>query len=256
MKLLDRCLNLVIPGRHVCSVCEQNVRKFHPIPSYFRKNLVKYGSVADFSRYETLNYKDYSCPGCGASDRDRLYALYLKQRFPKTSVQDQITFIDFAPSASLARFIRSIKGIHYRSADISMDGVDDHVDLMDLHIYPDRYCDFFLCSHILEHVPDDLLALKELFRILKPGGEGILMVPLVISDSEIVEDPGETREADRWRRFGQGDHIRLYSKKGYLKRLQESGFLVKELGVDFFGAEQFDTAAITRQSVLYIVTRH
>jgi SAM-dependent methyltransferase len=245
----------IMTGRHVCPVCEQNVRKFRPIPSYYRKNLSKYGGCNDFSQYETLNYTDYSCPRCGASDRDRLYALYLNRRFPDRSAQSQITFIDFAPSVPLASFIRSIKGILYRSADISIEGVDDHVDLMDLHIYPDNFCDLFLCSHVLEHVPDDCLAMKELFRILKPGGEGILMVPLVLSDNEIDEDSGETREAERWRRFGQGDHIRLYSKKGYLDRVHKSGFLVKELGVDFFGAEQFYIAAITKQSVLYIVTK-
>ncbi|MDA8414375.1 MAG: class I SAM-dependent methyltransferase [Desulfobacteraceae bacterium] len=256
MKLLDWFLDKVITGHFVCPVCQQVVRKFRPIPSYYLKNLTKYGGSTDFSRYETLNYKEYSCPDCGASDRDRLYALYLKLKFQDSSAQEQFTFIDFAPSGSLARIIRPIKGIIYRSADISMDGVDDQVDLMDLHIYPDRFCDFFICSHVLEHVPDDHLALKELYRILKPGGEGILMVPLVLSDVDIDEDPEETREAERWRRFGQGDHIRLYSKKGYLNRLHESGFQVKELGVDFFGSDQFDTAAITKQSMLYVVTKN
>lgn len=55
MKLFDWVLDRVIPGRRACPVCEQIVRKFRPIPDYYRKNLVKYGGCADFPRYETLN---------------------------------------------------------------------------------------------------------------------------------------------------------------------------------------------------------
>jgi SAM-dependent methyltransferase len=256
MKIVDRLVSLFVAGRCWCPVCEKKVRRFLPLSSHYRKNLIKYGGDADFSHYETLNWRNYSCPHCGASDRDRLYALYIKNKFISSSMTDEMSFVDFAPSAPLARLVRSITGICYRSADIAMKDVDDCVDLMDLHIYPDQFCDFFLCSHVLEHVPDDRRAMRELFRILKPGGEGILMVPIVLTAGAVDEDPDEMRESERWRRFGQDDHIRKYTKKGFLERLKESGFLVKELGVDFFGIHQFDQAAITPQSVLYVVSKH
>ena len=37
--------------------------------------------------------------------------------------------------------------------------------------------DFILCNHVLEHVPNDYKALKELYRILKHSGLAIITVP-------------------------------------------------------------------------------
>ena len=76
-----------------------------------------------------------------------------------------------------------------------MENVDDKVDITDMTIYPDNHFDFFICSHMLEHVFDDRKALRELYRILKWGGQGILVVPIVLSIDEIDEDPSVTTSA-------------------------------------------------------------
>ena len=47
-----------------------------------------------------------------------------------------------------------------------MAGVDDVVDITDMPMYADGSFDFFICSHVLEHVSDDRRALNELYRIL------------------------------------------------------------------------------------------
>ena len=49
-------------------------------------------------------------------------------------------------------------------------------------------------------------------------------MPIVLSiDDEIDEDPSVTDVAERWRRFGQDDHVRLYSKQGLLKKGRRGG---------------------------------
>jgi SAM-dependent methyltransferase len=206
---------------------------------------------------ETINLREYSCPFCGATDRDRLYALYLDDLLAKDYGSKGIQMVDFAPVRCLSAYIRS-KLCHrpglYRTADLFDPNVDDRVDLMDMRIYRDGQFDFFICSHILEHVADDRKALRELFRITKPGGSGIVMVPVALDLKELDEDPSVTDEAERWRRFGQNDHVRLYSKKGLLERTRQAGFSVAELGAAQFGAEKFDQLAILRGSVLYIAT--
>ncbi len=81
------------------------------------------------------------------------------------------------------------------------------------------------------------------------------MVPIVLSLDEIDEDPSVTDVGERWRRFGQDDHVRMYSKKGFLSRMRQAGFNVHQLGREHFGRDTFETYGITDQSVLYIVEK-
>ena len=104
-----------------------------------------------------------------------------------------------------------------------IEGVDDVVDITDMQMYADGSFDFFLCSHILEHVADDSQALRELYRILTPGGRGILMTP-VMPEGRFDEDSSVTDEGERWRRFAQGDHVRLYDRSTLCSRIVQSGF--------------------------------
>ena len=244
---------------HRCPVCNSRVVEFEPLPRFYAENLEKYGWPFAAEEAETCNHLGYSCPYCQASDRDRLYALYLRDRLFGTPSSVAIEIVDFAPSPPLSDFIRkqirrAPGPIHYRTADAFAEQVDDTVDIMDLP-YRDGQFDFFLCSHVLEHVHDDRKSLSELFRILKPGGQGILMVPIILSLSEIDEDPGVTDEGERWRRFGQFDHVRLYSRNGFIERVRAAKFIIHEYGVDYFGAESFHRSGISTQSILYVVEK-
>jgi len=243
-------------AKYRCSVCNSRVNAFQPLSEYFTGNLEKYGWPYKGEDAETCNVGAYACPSCQASDRDRLYALYLQDYLTRLQVEGPIKIVDFAPSPPLSRFIRKLRpDLSYRTADLFAEGVDDRVDITELRPYEDNRFDFFICSHVLEHVPNDRKALGELYRILKPGGRGILMVPISLSLAEIDEDPAVIDEGERWRRFGQDDHVRLYSKKGFVERVREAGFLVHECGRQFFGEEPFTRSGITNQSVLYVVEK-
>ena len=246
----------LINAKHYCPVCESTVMSFLPLPEFFRENQEKYGFPYQTKDAETCNEAAYLCPACGASDRDRLYALFLGDHIAKLESGAQI--VDFAPSEALSAFIRRAiegKDIRYRTADLLAENVDDRVDIADLRTYENGQFAFFICSHVLEHVPDDRKALRELHRILKPGGKGILMVPIILGLDAIDEDPEVRDEGERWRRFGQGDHVRLYSKRGFLDRVREAGFQVRELGQQSFSSQSFTTTGITPQSILYIVEK-
>lgn len=245
----------LINARHHCPVCDARVISFLPLPEFFRENQERYGFPFADSDAETCNTGAYLCPSCEASDRDRLYAIYLSDHLKSLSRGE---IVDFGPSAPLSAFIRRLiedRNIAYRTADLHTENADDRVDITDLRSYEDDRFDCFICSHVLEHVPDDRKALRELYRILKPGGKAILMVPIILSLDRIDEDPSVTDASERWRRFGQDDHIRLYSKSGFLERVREAGFRVHELGREFFGEEVFERAGISPQSVLYVVEK-
>lgn len=251
----------LINARHYCPVCESRVISFLRLPEFYRENYQKYGFPFKTNEAETCNEMAYLCPWCGASDRDRLYALFIADYIAKLESPTPVHIVDFAPSEPLSAFIRRVvessrKDIRYRTADLLAENVDDQVDIADLRSYESEHFTFFICSHVLEHVPDDRKALRELHRILKPGGKGILMVPIILTIDQIDEDPRVTDEGERWRRFGQNDHVRLYSKSGFLERVREAGFAVHELGKEFFSEERFKQTGITNQSVLYIVEKN
>jgi len=250
----------LINARHFCPVCESKVASFLPLPDFFRENQQKYGFPFQTKDAETCNEAAYLCPSCGASDRDRLCALFLGEYVANLESSVPVHIVDFAPSEPLSAFIRRIikssgKDIRYRTADLLAENVDDRVDITDLRSYENGQFTFFICSHVLEHVPDDGKALRELHRVLKPGGSGILMVPIILGLEQIDEDPEVREEGERWRRFGQYDHVRLYSKSGFLERVREAGFEVGELGKEFFGEDLFNRAGISSPSVLYVVEK-
>ena len=245
-------------GSYHCNICDHRVFRYLPLSA------VHPGTVANKEKngfrhtQETFNEQEYACPFCGATDHDRFYALYLDELLAMDRWAKGIRIVDFAPVRCLSALIRKKLQKHpgtYRTADLFDPEVDDKVDLMDMAIYNDGQFDFFICSHVLEHVADDRKALRELFRILAPGGSGILMVPIALDVDVVDEDPTVTDEAERWRRFGQHDHVRLYSKQGFVERIRQAGFDVTELGGDHFGSEKLAPLAVLRDSVLYVVSR-
>ena len=233
-----------------CIFCKSG-NDFTSIESSLGVSLKNYKFPYSLSDFETLSYKNYECPNCSSSDRDRLYRLYI-DRFQNFSKKTKI--LDFAPSQLMSTYLRK-KSSNYRTADLLIDGVDDQVDITNMTIYKDNAFDFFVCSHILEHVDSDTKALAELHRILKPNGQGILMTPVIDKKGIHDEDPSVTDEKERWRRFAQGDHVRLYEKGVFLKRVKDAGFTIKEYGFMQLGLKNFIENGITLKSKLYIVTK-
>lgn len=252
-KLAMACVR---PGkdRTFCPICDMSNMTFVPLPDYFRVSAKEHG-YKYFGRGEMIALDTYSCPNCGASDRERIYAYWLKEKIKYGKFSRLHKMIHFAPEQALSNFIRKIDAFEdYQTADLMMEGVDHKVDLMDLPFADDSY-DFFICSHVLEHIPDDNKAIRELFRITRPGGCGILMAPIVIDLTETLEDTTANSDSDRWRLFGQFDHVRIYAHDDYVQRIVNGGFLVEQLGCADFGAEIFSKIGLKETSILYIVTK-
>lgn len=245
-----------ISGQYYCPVCKQNVVRFSPLPITFDMMLEKCHYIHPRHSDEMMNTHAYSCPKCGAQDRERVYAMYLSKEFSKMGKTGRTySFLDFAPSPSLSKFIKQHSFIRYRSADFYMKGVDDKVDITDLHIYESNSFDIILCSHVLEHVEQDVKAMKELYRVLNKDGFAIIVVPINLGLKEDFEDPTKTSESDRWKYFGQNDHVRVYSKKGFISKLESVGFQVHQYGGDFFGMAEFERCGVHPRSILYVVTK-
>jgi predicted SAM-dependent methyltransferase len=229
---------------------------FLPLPKQFKNKIFIKNQIFSYLNAETLNHKAYTCPKCSASDRERLYALFINEYLLVSSNAHDIMIVHFAPENALQKFIKKHSFRLYKTADLFMENVDDQVDLTKLNIYSENYFDFFICSHILEHISDDKKAVSELFRILKPNGKGILMVPILLGLEKTYEDFSITSEKGKLRHFGQEDHVRAYSKYDYINMLSDIGFKVIEFNVNDFSDEKFQSVGINKNSTLYIVEKN
>ena len=115
---------------------------------------------------------------------------------------------------------------------------------------PDASFDLVYCSHVLEHVNDDQQALREFWRVLKPGGIAVILVPIIADTT--FEDLSVTNPAERERLFGQEDHVRRYGPD-VIDRLRSAGFQVQALhGSDIVTTAQAQRADIDLWEPLFL----
>jgi SAM-dependent methyltransferase len=233
----------------------EGVARFEPLHPTFRKQCLRYG-FPYFSEAETLNEAEYMCPRCGAFDRTRLHVLFLDEVLAELPQQRPLRLLHVAPEIGFERWLARQPQVERVTMNVSHGAADLQVDLCAMPQVRSASFDFFICSHVLEHVADDRAAMAELHRVLVPGGWGIAMVPLYPGRVHVTdEDPGERSQEERIRRFGKDDHVRLYAKADFLTRLAQAGFSVDQLGDGHFGAQAFASCGIAPGSVLYVVRK-
>jgi SAM-dependent methyltransferase len=163
-----------------------------------------------------------ACPRCDSRERQRLLHLYLRER--TNLFQDRLRVLHIAPEDCLQPILRHSRNLEYLSADVSPGSAMVSMDIMHMS-FANASFDVILCSHVLEHVADDRRAMRELHRVLKPGGWAILQVPVDPARAQTFEDPSVSSPEERARLFGQSDHVRVYGRD-YEMRLREAGFAV------------------------------
>jgi SAM-dependent methyltransferase len=134
--------------------------------------------------------------------------------------------LHIAPEIQFEKRLRKKIGCGYVTADLFDKNVDIRVDITDIP-YRDDYFDFVYCSHVLEHIPDDRKAIREIKRVLSDVGFAVIMVPINVKKT--FEDPTVVDPNERLRLFGQKDHVRRYGPD-FRDRLLDEGFLVDEFG--------------------------
>jgi SAM-dependent methyltransferase len=188
-------------GAFACPVCERAVKAFVP----------------------HRGRQDARCPHCSSLERHRAIWLYLDQVSDLRSRRGRL--LHFAPEGGIRERLAALPGLTYTTCDIAPGRAELTIDAQDIDL-PSGSVDVVLCAHVLEHVPDDRLAMRELRRILASDGWAILQVPIVLDKTD--EEPTLTDVAERLRRFGQEDHVRAYGPD-YYERLAEAGFSIDQI---------------------------
>ena len=156
-------------------------------------------------------YRYALCPRCHSTDRERLVYWYIINKTKILNSSKNIRLSHIAPEKNLQKILKSFSHIKYISGDLNPLVANRKIDITNINFGND-YFDFIICNHVLEHVQDDRKAMSELFRVLKPGGEAILQVPISKYNKETFEDFSIILSEEREKYFGQKDHVRIYGK--------------------------------------------
>ncbi len=227
---------LLYKGNNVtCPVCERNFSKF-----------LSYGS-------EVTHRENVLCPYDLTLERHRLMWLYLKNE-SNFFTADKLNVLHIAPEQCFHKTFKAQSNLDYLTGDLLSPIADMHFDLHSIPLEDNRF-DVFFCNHVLEHVDDALQCMRELHRVMKPGGWGIMQVPQDMTREVTYEDPTIVTPEDREKHYWQYDHVRLFGRD-YPEWLKKAGFEVKEyIPAEHFSDEQIDRYRLMRKEILYIVSK-
>ncbi|MDX1544009.1 MAG: methyltransferase domain-containing protein [Christiangramia sp.] len=182
-----------------------------------------------FRKFLPYGYEDQRenvlSPSSLSLERHRLLWLYLKNETAFFS--RDLKVLHFAPEQAFYKRFRKLSNLDYTTTDLNSPLADVKADICDLPFENESF-DFILCNHVLEHIPDDRKAMKELYRVLKKGGTAILQIPQDLNREKTFQDDSITDPRERARIFGQYDHVRVYGRD-YFDKLRQIGFEVEEV---------------------------
>lgn len=197
---------------------------------------------ATLKSFIELEKGDLLCPKCGSLPRTRrLYQLLNSYQLLYGKL------LHFSPPLCLYKIFTNAKDFTYISSDFENEFIaNQHYDLTNITVANNSF-DTIIAYHILEHIEADQKAMKELYRILKKGGKGLIQTPFkegTIYENKMIQSPEE-----RLLHFGQKDHVRIYSVAALENRLMSIGFEVKrlvfnELASNFYGFKTEETVLL------------
>lgn len=192
------------------------------------------GNFITFLPFGLVKRANALCPKCGSLERHRLHWHFMINRTSLLGSSTRLKLLHVAPEAIFYnQFNGNPKFDYVPCAKFGEGYIDEYpantinVDITNIQ-FEDNSFDVIYSSHVLEHVPDDVAAMKEFHRILKPGGWAMLQVPLDSNLAETYEDFSIIDSIEREKAFGQYDHVRIYGRD-YKNRLELAGFDVLQI---------------------------
>lgn len=214
-KLKEHYINIgkanAFKGNNVyCHCCEKSFITFLPFGVNLRANAM--------------------CPNCNSLERHRLIWYFLVNF---TNIRtEKAKLLHIAPEKIFYEKFTNLKNIDYTCGDLFPQKYSYAKNIVKMDItnipYQENLFDIVFCSHVLEHIPEDIKAMKEIYRIMKNGAWAILQVPIDYKRDITYEDFSINTDEGREKAFGLADHVRMYGRD-YKLRLQNAGFKVEEI---------------------------
>ena len=244
--------DLDLEKRHECPICGERCVEFIPFGS--------------------LLYEREQCPNCGSLSRQRSLYLIMKREIDLFNKTNDINILHFAPEPSLYQLFDEKENINYVTADLDkaeykkelyffvsgktakyyenpQDFIKEEIDVQSIP-FEDNSFDYVIINHVLEHVPNDRQAMREICRILKPEGIAFISVPV---EGEITNEDERINTPElRLKYYMDPTHLRLYGRD-IKERLESCGFEVEEYDdKEYFSKEERDLYGIHKAEILYL----
>jgi SAM-dependent methyltransferase len=238
-------------SRKKCYTCQNTFDHFLKY-----KNGLK--DVPEFIRRLQLvgsDVENFKCPVCGSTDRERHFFMFSD----KLGLWDTIAnreILHIAPEVKLSEKISSLRPAKYIKGDLFPS--DESIQKIDITgiPFPDNSFDSVICNHVLEHIPDCLQAVKEIFRVLKPKGYAILQTPYSKLLSRNFEEEKINTDELRFFFYGQEDHVRIFSEKQFFLLLTSAGFTLEVIKhSEFFSEKEADNFGVNKEEDLIKVIK-
>ena len=207
-------------------------------------------SYRKFLPYGRVNPRPNAlCPDSLSLERHRLLWLFLKEK--TNFFSEKLKVLHIAPEQCFLNKFEQQHGENYITADLESPLAKVKMDLHDVP-FEDNTFDVAICNHVMEHVDNDIRAMREIQRVLKPGGWAIIQVPFFYPlPDKTLEDASITDPGEREKAFGQDDHVRRYGKD-YAERLTSAGFKVREDDyVKKIGEEKIRKYALPGEEIIH-----
>ena len=216
-----------------------------PIDGKKYRKLLPYGRVR--TRPNALS------PSTLSLERHRALWVYLKENTNFFTEQNRM--LHLAPEYCYINRFKSMKNLDYVTGDLNSPWADHHFDVHSIP-FDENSFDVLMANHLMEHVDDDYKVLDEFFRILKPGGWGILQVPIDWKNPNTKEDKSLTDPLERERLYWQSDHVRLYGYENYPDRLRGAGFDVVIVDMQKqLGEERYNRYCLGEERWVFVVRK-
>jgi SAM-dependent methyltransferase len=227
---------LFYAGNNVeCPVCEKSFRKF-----------LSYGS-------DVAHRENVLCPYDLTLERHRLMWIYLKNHSNFFTAQN-LSILHIAPEQCFHKTFKKQANLKYLTADLESPIADMHFDLHKIPLEDNQF-DVIFCNHVMEHVDNPIQCMSELYRVMKPGGWGILQVPIDRNRTETFEDPTIVSPEDREKHYWQKDHVRLFGLD-YPHYLEKAGWTVQQFDpTQHISLELINRYRLEKGEIIYVVNK-
>jgi SAM-dependent methyltransferase len=161
-------------------------------------------------RFRTIAFVEYMradawCPSCGSLERHRALSSFYPT-FLESLPRPPGRAIHFAPEKALVSSIKPFCRTYQTSSYPTQGAADFNFDLTEVDL-PDESCDLLIMNHVLNCIPDDKPVIREMARVLTPGG--IVLATMGLREGRTFEHPRASNQT--YRDYGTDDLASTFS---------------------------------------------